>query len=101
MKPAEKVRAWKCARCFNLFPFNEHGKRFAEACCKCAVEGCDRPAGGGRLGGNRCDLHLAEEDVATSRTRKLSADEWLERAEKRLALVKMNDARMREATKKR
>ena len=100
MKPAEKVQAWKCGRCFNLFPFNEHGKRFAEACCTCGVEGCDQPAGGNRLGGNRCDLHIAEEELATCRTRKIDAEKWLERAEKRVATVKMNAASRREAKKR-
>lgn len=33
------VKAWACGACSKTFPHNEHGKRFADACCRCRTCG--------------------------------------------------------------
>lgn len=32
---AKAGKAWLCGHCSKAYPFNEHGKLFAEACCLC------------------------------------------------------------------
>lgn len=34
-RKAKVAKAYSCTRCDKVFPYNEHGKKFAEVCCTC------------------------------------------------------------------
>lgn len=81
MNPLEEL-CYLCSQCKKSYPHNEHGKRFAEACCKCIREGC--PFSSAYTGlGNICTVCHAQDNLKATR-------DTLEHAKRN-----MNDAMLR------
>jgi hypothetical protein len=89
MKPAKKVQGWGCAMCGSMFTTkHKAGKRMAEECCTCSVEGCGKPTGRYIGGRGECEYHLAERDLGRAMESAVHADEWLQKAGRRFDEVK-------------
>jgi hypothetical protein len=72
------VKAWSCGLCNHAYPHNEHGKRWAEDCCKCTQ--CGEPSshtGRGML----CRRCLAAKNLQSAREHMGQQKKYLEEAE--------------------
>lgn len=75
---ARAVRAWACSSCNKTYMHNEHGKRFAAACCLCRACG-KRPSAYTGLQ-TRCQECHNREELKKAEENLVFAQERLEKA---------------------